>query len=174
MEIDKDFVYSRIGMALVSAQRLEFITNQLVAHLREFDENIYGITGEQFLANSNKANLSRITLGNIFRLLKLNPKFIIEKELDGYLAKRNILVHGFWQNYLDTYSSEQTKKAIEFCYDFGKHSDKLESFFKGFMFFLALRHVKDRTQINEEMKKWDKDFDNFMSILNSKKTMQSS
>jgi len=43
--VDKDFVYSRIGMALVAAQRVEFVTSQLVLHLIEFDRTVYGITG---------------------------------------------------------------------------------------------------------------------------------
>jgi hypothetical protein len=167
--VDQIFVYSRIGMALVSAQRVEYLTNQLVTHLREFDKDIYGITGEEFLATSQKANLARSTLGAIFKLLKLNSNLVIQEELDEYLAKRNVLVHGFWKNYLNTLSDEQAMKAINFCQDFGKQSGKLESFFKGFLFFLALRHVKDRTQVGDALKKWDSDFDYFISTLHEKK-----
>lgn len=163
--IDKDFVFSRIGMALVSAQRVEFITNQLIYHLREFDKDIYGLTGQEFLDSSQKSNLVRITLGGIFKLLKLNPKLVIEDELDDYLNKRNILVHGFWRNYLNTISEEQAKRAVDFCHDFGRQSERIESFFKGFMFFLVLRHVENRNKINEEAKKWEKDFDYFTSSL---------
>ena len=166
--IDKDFVYSRIGMALVSAQRVEFITNKLVEHLREFDKSVYGITGEEFLNESKKANFARITLGGIFRLHKLNPKLVIEEELDDYLKKRNILIHCFWRYYLDTISVEQSKKAVDFCYDFGRHSDRMESFFKGFLFFLGLRHVSDRSKVDDELKNWDKDFDYFMNALQEK------
>ena len=104
--VDKNFVFSRIGMALVSAQRVEFITNQLVSHLSEFDSDIYGITGEEFLAATQKANLARATLGKIFTLLKLNSTLVIEDELDEYLAKRNMLVHGFWRKYLNCISVE--------------------------------------------------------------------
>ncbi|MPN31699.1 hypothetical protein SDC9_179173 [bioreactor metagenome] len=167
--IDKDFVFSRIGMALISAQRVEFITNQLVSHLRVFDKDIYGITGEQFLAESQKANFARITLGNIFKLLKLNSNLVIEDELNEYLDKRNTLVHSFWRNYLVTISEEQTKKAIDFCYDFGKQSERIESFFKGFIFFLALRHVEDITKISDELKIWKEDFNYFLTTIREKR-----
>lgn len=172
--INKDFVYSRIGMALVSAQRVEFIANQLVSFLREFDKDVYGITGEDFLAESQKANLARLTLGGVFKLLKLNPNLVIEEELDEYLKKRNTLVHKFWRDYLDTVSEAQAKKAVDFCYDFGRHSDKIESFFKGFIFFLVLRHVEDRTKVNDELKKWDSDFDYFISSLEGKRLVDKS
>jgi hypothetical protein len=163
--IEQDFVFSRIGMALVSAQRVEFITNQLIDHLREFDKDIYGLTGQEFLDSSQKSNLARITLGGIFKILKLNPKLVVEDELDEYLGKRNILIHGFWRNYLNTISEEQAKRAIDFCNDFGRHSERIESFFKGFMFFLVLRHVKDRNTVTGEAKKWEKDFDYFIASL---------
>jgi hypothetical protein len=163
--IDDNFLYSKIGMSLISAQRIEYITNQLVSHLREFDNNIYGISGEEFLSASQNANLARATLGSIFKLLKLNPTFVIEEELNDYLAKRNILVHGFWKRYLQTKSIEQIERALEFCNNFGQQSVKLESFFKGFIFFLALRHVKDRTNVGEELKKWDNDFDYFINAI---------
>lgn len=167
--VDKDFVFSRIGMALVSAQRVEFITNQLVKHLSEFDKDVYGITGEEFLAATHKANLARATLGKIFTLLKLNSTLVIEDELDEYLAKRNMLVHGFWRNYLDSISVEQAKLAVDFCYDFDRHSERLESFFKGFIFFIALRHVVDRTKVDDGFNNWDKDFDYFITTLHHKR-----
>lgn len=167
--VDKDFVFSRIGMALVSAQRVEYITSQLVTHLSEFDKDVYGITGEEFLAATQKANLARATLGKIFMLLKLNPTLVIEDELDEYLTKRNMLVHGFWRTYLDSYSVEQAKRAVDFCYDFGRHSIRLESFFKGFMFFIALRHVEDRTKVGDDFKPWDKDFEYFLTTLHDRR-----
>jgi hypothetical protein len=163
--VDQNFVYSRIGMALISAQRVESITKQLVAHLKEFDKDIYGITGEEFLASTQKANLARATLGSIFKLLKLNSNLVITEELEKYLDKRNLLVHSFWRNYLESISIEQVKRAVDFCYDFGRHSERLESFFKGFIFFLALRHVEDRTKVSDELKEWDNDFDYFITTL---------
>ena len=172
--VDKYFVFSRIGMALVSAQRVEFITNQLVTHLSEFDKDIYGITGEEFLAATKRANLARASLGKIFTLLKLNSTLVIEDELDEYLTKRNMLVHGFWRNYLNSISVEQAKRAVDFCYDFGRHSERLESFFKGFMFFIALRHVEDRTKVDDELKKWDKDFDYFITTLHVRRLKEKS
>lgn len=166
--IDKDFVFSRIGMALVSAQRVEYFATILTSHLKEFDESVYGITGPEFLAKSKKANLARATLGNVFTLLKLTPKLVLEEELNAYLAKRNLLVHSFWEKYLDSYSVDQAKRAVDFCYDFGRQSEKLESFFRGFIFFLGLRHVEDIDKIDDELKSWRNDFDYFMSALQSK------
>ncbi|MBV4359107.1 hypothetical protein [Pinibacter aurantiacus] len=171
--INENFVYARIGMALISAQRVEYIANQLVDILREFDVDIFGITGQEFLTTSKKANLARATLGTVFNLLKLNHKLIIKEELDDYVGKRNILAHNFWKNHLHTKSVEQAQSAVDFCQDFGIHSQKLESFFKGFVFFLALRYVKDRTQIDNELKKWEGDFDYFMERLQEKRLQES-
>ena len=167
--IDKDFVFSRIGMALVSAQRVEYITNKLVSHLREFDEDVYQITGQEFLEASKKANLARLTLGNIFKLLKINSSLVIKEELDDYLGKRNMLVHGFWENYLHTMSLAQAKMAIDFCYDFGRQSDRIESFFKGFIFCLALRNVDDPSKIDDDLKKWEDDFVYFNGTIQERR-----
>lgn len=140
---DEDFVYSRIGMALVSAQRVEFATGQILKHLTEFSD-IYCITTNEFFSRSSKSRKAVKTLGSIFRLLKLNPKWVIEDELDKFLQKRNFFVHNFWNTYLHTTSTEQIQIAINICNDFGRSSQVFESFFKGFLYFLALRHVKDR------------------------------
>ena len=167
--IDKDFVFSRIGMALISTQRVEYFATILTSHLKEFDERVYGITGPQFLEKSKKANLARATLGKVFTLLKLTPKLVLEEELNAYLAKRNLLVHDFWENYLDSYSVDQAKRAVDFCYDFGRRSEKLESFFRGFIFFLGLRHVENIDKIDKELKAWKVDFDYFMLALHSRR-----
>ncbi|MES2762759.1 MAG: hypothetical protein V4677_11150 [Bacteroidota bacterium] len=168
----EDFVYSRIGMALVSAQRVEFITGQLLECLIEFDKDIYRITTTDFLDESKKSKNAHRTLGAIFKLLKLNPKFIIEEELNEYLKKRNLFVHHFWLKYLPNKSEKTIKEAIDFCYDFGRHSDRISSFFKGFLFFLALRHVKDRDHLEPGIKQWSDDFDYFMGSLSQKKLNQ--
>lgn len=166
---DEDYVYSRIGMALISAQRVEFITGKLLENLIEFDKTVYGITTAEFLEHSSKSKDAIKTLGSIFKLLKLNPKLIVENELNDYLKQRNLFVHKFWETYLNTKSVEQATKAVVFCYDFGQFSDRLTSFFKGFLFFLALRHVKDRDHIDSDLKMWDKDFDYFLKSLDKKK-----
>ncbi len=163
--IDKSQIYSRIGMALISAQRIEFLTGELLKHLSEFDSSVYGITTAEFLADSAKAKKERMMLGQIFKLLKLNPKLVIEQELNEYLEKRNILVHHFWKEYLHTHSEEQTKIALNFCNSFGKASGELEKFFKGFIYLLVLRHVKDNTHLPIEIKDWEPDFDYFMEAL---------
>ena len=162
----EDFVYSRIGMALISAQRVEFITGQLLAYLTEFDKDLYEITTSEFLEQTAKSRNGKKTLGAIFKLLKLNPKLIIEEELDNYLKKRNLLAHSFWSTYLQ--SKLDGKDGVEFCYDFGQHSNRIESFFKGFLFFLALRHVKDRDLLEPGVKQWGSDFDYFIASLQQK------
>lgn len=91
----EDFMYSRIGMALVSAQRVEFLTGQLLEVLAEFDKDVYGITTSEFLEKSSKSKSAFKTLGGIFSLLKLNSTLVIEDELDDYLKKRNLFVHKF-------------------------------------------------------------------------------
>jgi hypothetical protein len=166
--VDENYVYSRIGMALISTQRVEFITGKLLENLIEFDKTVYGITTAEFLEHSSKSKDAVKTLGTIFKLLKLNPKLVVEDELNDYLKQRNLFIHNFWEIYLNTKSVEQATKAVDFCYDFGRFSDRVTSFFKGFLFFLALRHFKDREHIDPDLKMWDKDFDYFMISLDKK------
>jgi hypothetical protein len=82
------FVYARIGMALVSTQRVEYITGQLLELLVEFDSNVYRITTAEFLEKTGKSKKAIKTLGTIFSSFKLNPKLVIEDELDAYLKKK--------------------------------------------------------------------------------------
>ena len=70
----EEFVYSRIGMAMISAQRVEYLTGELLNLLIEFDKDVYRITTTEFLEISPKSNTACKTLGNIFKLLKLNAK----------------------------------------------------------------------------------------------------
>lgn len=169
--IRDEYVYSRIGMALMSAQRVEFITGQLLQYLIEFDKVFYGITSDEFFNASKKSKNARMMLGQIFGLLKLNPQFSLTDEMDDYLKQRNLLVHGFWKEYLHSYSEEQKESAIQFCNALGKASEQLESFFKGFMYFLALRHVKDRDQLDAQLRKWDNDFIYFMEKAAERKDL---
>lgn len=156
-------------MALISVQRVEYATRELVNHLLEFDKNVYGITSDAFLSYSSKGKILRKqTLGQVFKLLKLNPRWVIEDELNFYLQKRNQLVHEFFEKYMTTYSQEQVKTAADFCYNLGKASDQLESFFRGFIFFLSMRHVKDRFHLDDEIKKWENDFEFFIASLKKK------
>ncbi|WP_304343964.1 hypothetical protein [Chryseobacterium koreense] len=159
----QDFVYLKIGMALISAQRVEFITAKLIEYLSEFNQTFAFLTTEEFLEKTAKSKNGKRTLGAIFNLLKLNPKLVIEAELDTYLKKRNILAHNFWQTFLQKDSTG--KEAVDFCYDFGRHSERIESFFKGFIYFLALRFVKDRDHLEPELKKWSDNFDYFIISL---------
>jgi hypothetical protein len=167
MITDKE-VYTKVGMALISAQRVESITKDVLNHLKEFDKDVYGITTNDFLNNSEKSKKARLMLGEIFKQLKLNPKLVIENELDIYLKKRNLLVHNFYTEYLISISDKQVNDALEFCDDFGRNSMKIEAFFRGFIFFLALRHVPDRYSVNEELKLWENDFDYFITSLNNR------
>lgn len=162
----EDFVYSRIGMALVSAQRVEYVTTQLLSYLVEFDKELYGITSMEFLDKAAKSKSGKKTLGAVFSLLKLNPQLVIEEELDDYLQKRNLLAHGFWTTFL--HGGSDGKEAVDFCYDFGKQSMKIESFFKGFLYFLALRHVKDRGHLDTQFRDLDNDFEYFIAALKEK------
>lgn len=152
-------------MALISAQRVEFLTGELLKHLEEFDKEIYGVTSVEFLSQSAKSKNAIKTLGAIFKLLKLNPEWIIETELNEYLKARNILVHSFWENFLHTMSEEQANKAVYFCNNFGSMSVKVESYFRGFLYLLALRHVEDESHLDDNMKRNKSDFENFIQTL---------
>ncbi|WP_158085472.1 hypothetical protein, partial [Niastella vici] len=93
--------------------------------------------------------------------------YTLEEELDDYLQKRNLLAHGFWTKYLQCNSSG--KEGVDFCYDFGRHSTRIESFFKGFLYFLALRHVKDRDHLDADLKQLGNDFEYFIYSLKEKR-----
>lgn len=160
--IDESIVYSKIGKALISVQRVEFLTEELLKLLTELDESFYGITTSEFLSTSKKSLNTRLTLGNIFKILKLNPKFVIEAELNEYLKMRNILVHNLWRKYMTTKSQKQLKLLIEFCDKFDTSSNQIESYFKGFLYFLSLRHVHNSSYLHPEIKKLKNDFEYFI------------
>lgn len=167
--MNQDFVYSKIGMALVSTQRVEFLTGELLKTLEYLDDSLASYTTEEFLADSKKSKKIRHkTLGMIFRQLKLNPSLVHAKELDEYLNLRNVFVHKFWIEYLQNRSDEEIKGAIDYCYEFGQKSTKLESFFKGLVYSLQ-RHLSESLNISmsEETLKWRKDYEYFVDSLKS-------
>jgi len=165
----EDVVYSKIGSALVSAQRVEFITGQLLELLEEHGE-FYGIMTEDFTSNSEKSKkIRKKTLGHIFKLLNLNPELVIADELEEYARLRNILVHKFFRTHLNTKSDEQMWRVMQFCYTFGRFSNRMEKFFKGFLYLLSLRHVKDMYHLSEDVQKMRGDFEYFMESLDQKK-----
>lgn len=165
----EDVVFSKIGGALVSAQRVEFITG-LILELLEKHGEIYGIMTEDFLSNSkNSQKVRKKTLGHIFKLLKLNPKLVISDELDEYVRLRNILVHKFFQTHLTTKSDEQMWRVMQFCYGFGRFSNRMEHFFKGFAYMLSLSYVEDMNQLPETVQKMRDSFEYFMKSLDYNK-----
>lgn len=54
-DLNQQTVYQKIGMALVCAQRVEFITESLISLLVVHDEIMFEITGAEFFGNSSKA-----------------------------------------------------------------------------------------------------------------------
>lgn len=165
----EDVVFSKIGSALISAQRVEYATRQILELLEEHGE-IYDIVTNDFTSNSEKSRKNRKkTLGQIFKRLKLNPKLVIADELDEYTRLRNILVHKFFETHLNSKSDEQIWRVIQFCYAFGRYSNRMEKFFEGFLYFLALRHVKDMYHLPKEIQILRDSFEYFMKSLNNEK-----
>jgi ABC-type dipeptide/oligopeptide/nickel transport system ATPase component len=165
----EDVVYSKIGSALISAQRVEFITGKILELLNEYGD-LYGIMTEDFTSNSEKSKkIRKKTLGHIFKDLKLNPTLVIIDELDEYARLRNILVHKFFETHLNTKSNEQMWVTISFCYAFGRFSNRMENFFKGFLYMLSLRHVKDMHHLSKEIQELRPSFEYFMTSLDHKK-----
>lgn len=153
-------------MALVSTQRVEFIVSEIVAHLMEFGHDTYGITTDDFLNNGLKSKeIRKATLGALFNKLKLNPRLVVERKLNDYIDMRNKFIHNFWKSYLIVDSENQTKEIIKFCYKFGQSSEKMESFFKGFLYFLYLRHVQNVDYLPSNIKDMTTDFEFFMQTL---------
>lgn len=163
----EDVVYSKIGGALVSAQRVELIAGYLLELLEDHGTD-FGVMTEDFLSNTEKSKKARRkTLGQIFNYLKLNPKLILVDELDEYTRLRNILVHQTYKTFLNTKSDEQMWRTINFCYSFGRFSNRLEKFFKGFLYFLAL-HYGSVDELPQELKDNRKSFEYFMKSLDNK------
>ena len=94
---------------------------------------------------------------------------VIDDELDEYARLRNILIHIFLQTHLSTKSDEQMWRVMQFCYAFGRLSNRVEKFFGGFLYFLALRHVKDMHQLPKEIQNLRDSFEYFMKSLDKKK-----
>lgn len=67
------YLFERIGIALISAQRVEVITAKLLEYLYEFREHLSPFTADEFLATTKNGIKARKTLGEIFKILKLNP-----------------------------------------------------------------------------------------------------
>lgn len=162
-KIDPDKVFSKMGRALLAAQRVEFITGNILNYLAEFDEDLHNLTSEEFLKLTGRSKKNKITLGHIFKLLKLNPGLVIEEELNDYLKKRNLLVHNFFTEVLHTVNRSKEKKACDFCDDFMNHSARMESFFKGFLNFLALPPIPEDEEPYIEESLMGPDFNYFIS-----------
>lgn len=168
----EDVVYSKIGAALISAQRVEFLAGQILEFLEEYGK-VYGIMTEDFTSNSDKSKkLRRKTLGQIFKFLKLNPKLVIANELDEYARLRNILAHKIFRTHLNSKSDKQMLRVIKFCYAFGRYSNRMEKFFNGFLCFLMLRHIKDIDHLHKDMQHLREPFQYFMASLNHKKLQE--
>lgn len=163
-----EVVYEHIGMALLSTQRVELISKHLLEYLKLCDRELAGISTKEFLLRTpNIDNLEKLTLGKIFKLLKLNPNISLEHEFNKYLILRNTLVHNFTIDYLKNTTERQKKLAIDFCYEFGKQSLELESFFKGLTYLLALTYVKDKVKMDDSLKIWQNDYDYFCQSIKS-------
>jgi len=163
-DIDYNYAYARIGMALISAQRVEYVVSKIVDYLRNFDD-FHELTTEKFLTNSIKINIERATLGQVFILLKLNPDIVIEKEFDKYKNDRNILVHSFWIKYLHTKSDKQVIEAVSFCNTFGKFSNKVERFFSGLLYKIS----EDLGGVDSTMELRKLDYEYFLESLKCQK-----
>ncbi len=156
-------LFKRLGMALINAQRVEFVTGEMLKYLAELDEEFFGITTEDFLTQSKKSIRPKMTLGNIFTLLKLNPKLVVVEKLDVYLQDRNILAHSFWKDYLIT--NAPISSAINFLVNFGKASVEMESFFKGLIYYLSLRFIPNSSYQVTDIKMYEPDFEKFLDTL---------
>ncbi|PKB15111.1 hypothetical protein [Flavobacterium sp. 5] len=161
--VDVNLVFSKIGRCLVAAQRIELASGEILKFLAEYDKDLYNLTSEEFLKLAGKTQKTKMTLGNIFKLLKLNPNLVIEEELNSYLQKRNMLVHNFLTDYLHTVNVKQAKKAEYFCDDFLKHSALMESFFKGFLNFILLPPIPEDEEPYVEESLMTEDFYYFIS-----------
>ena len=164
----EDFVYSKIGAALISAQRVESIAGKLHTLLENYGED-FGSISEDFLSSTEKSKKARKkTLGQIFNFLKLNPKLVLADELDEYARLRNILVHRSYSIFLSSKSDEQMWKTVSFCYSFGRYSNRVEKFFEGFLYFLAL-HYGDSKDFPQKLQDKKGSFEYFMKSLDHEK-----
>lgn len=167
---DVKYLHARIGTAFIATQRVEFLTSQLLELLAEFPD-LYPVSTAEFLSAASKSKKGTKTLGTIFKLLKFNPNLVVEKELDDYLKKRNHFVHEFWKTYMiGPATGERGNVALAFIYELEESSNRMERYFKGFIFGLSLRHVATAEDLDPEIKKWEDDFEFFMSSVQQQKT----
>jgi len=169
----EDILCSKIGAALISAQRVEFATEKIIGFLTENGNDFKGIITDEFMNASEQAKKKNyLMLGDIFRLLKLNSKLVIDDELTKYKDMRNTLVHDFYKIYLQPKSDEKMQNAMMFCYAFGRFSNRLEKFFNGFLYFLSLRYVKDMYHLPDSIQKLRNDFEYFWVSLQYEKLQE--
>lgn len=76
-------------------------------------------------------------------------------------------------SHLQSKSKESIEKAIQYCNEFGNQSNKVESFFKGFMYFLALRDVQYVDKLDPLFKLLENDFEYFLSTMKEKFLLES-
>lgn len=134
--------YSLIGLALISCQRVEFLTLGIVSHFNSIksDKRFKKLSPEAFLDDTSEGRkVRKQTLGQVFRILKQENKVAISDKLDDYLECRNILVHELWRKYLkDRNSNNAYPDLAQFCKTFIEKSSKVEKFYKGFLYIMAL------------------------------------
>ena len=150
-EIHKDDVYARIGMALVSIQRVERACKYLIICLKIADKKTKFFSSEEFLERSNLDKLDRYTLGSLFRLLNLNRNIGLEKEFSAYLRLRNSFVHSFSTEYLTGHSELQKMRAIDACFEIGRLSQKMERYIRGITYYFAFSCIKDHSKIDSSV-----------------------
>ena len=166
--------YYWIGNALISGQRVEFLTHGIISHFKDLnqDKEFKNLTPRMFLDNTNEAQKTRKqTLGQIFRILKQNDSLAIVESLNDYLLKRNLLVHGLWREYFrDNYKSDEHSNGIQFCKDFIDKSAKMENFYKGLLYAMV-KHVSSISQVEipQSLGKFENKYSYFINCLNHKK-----
>jgi len=151
--------YRLIGLALISCQRVEFLTLGVVSHFNNIraDEQFKKLTPKAFLDDtSDGRKVRKQTLGQVFRILKQDEKLAISDKLDDYLECRNILVHELWRKYLKDENSNNTYPELEqFCKTFIDKSSKVEKFYKGLVYIMALSiSLKSNVEVPSNIKEF--------------------
>jgi len=133
---------SLIGSALISCQKVEFMTYGLISHFKniQHEKKFRKLSPQVFLDDSAESKeIRKHTLGQLFKLLKDKNVAYIHDRLDDYLTKRNILIHELLREfYKDNNNEINDSRVKEFCIEIIETSNKLEKFFKGFLYQLTL------------------------------------
>ncbi|MCY3787887.1 MAG: hypothetical protein OXH63_03765 [Gemmatimonadetes bacterium] len=136
MDDDQVFVEcATIGEAVLAAQRIEFLLNGLIAHvkpeLKRRDKRLRQLTGETFLRGDPSA--LRATLGQLVEAYGIELLLSVD-DLRNFVKNRNLIVHDYWRLSKDRIRGGRTlENPIAFLREFIGDCQRWEGILRGLL-----------------------------------------